>query len=103
MQNSIELLRLLHHGRMSTFVNKMQLAVRDQLAKLLTNKRRSDRIIIPPDKQGGLFYLADLFAQVVPDRTLGQCNDLDSLDAYIDGLIELVYQLLGGKGRIIKG
>src|SRR5258708_31349818 len=80
-QNSIELFRSLHHGCMTTFVNKMQFAVRDQFAKLLAYKRRRNSIIISPDEQGGLFYLADFFSQFVPDDTLAQGNDLDCLNA----------------------
>src|SRR5580658_5317855 len=78
-QYRIELIRPLHHRRMATLINKMQLTVRDQLVEFLTYKWRGDRVVVTPDQQRGRLDLVDLFTQVVSDSIFGESNDLDGL------------------------
>jgi hypothetical protein len=57
LQDLIEFSGNFHHRRMAAFVNKMQLAMRNKSLKFLAYKRRSNGVVIAPDKAGGLFYL----------------------------------------------
>ena len=87
---------------MTAFVNKMKFTVRNQPVEFFAYKRRGYGIIIPPDKQSGLFDIAELFAKIMTYGALGQSNDLNNLDPVIGDLKHFVYQFFCSHGRIIK-
>ena len=50
MEDAIELVWNFHHWRMTTFVDEMKLAVRDQALEFTAYKWRGNGVIITPDQ-----------------------------------------------------